>query len=50
MALLHEGRLIADGRPREVLGSEAAARSFGVGIEAHDLPGTGELAFRFFEL
>ena len=49
MALLHEGRLIADGPPRDVLGSEAAARSFGVGIEAHDLPGTDDVAFRFFE-
>ena len=49
MALLHEGRLIADGRPRDVLGSEAAARSFGVGIQAHDLPGTDDVAFRFFE-
>jgi len=49
MALLHQGRLIADGRPRDVLGSEAAARSFGVGIQAHEVPGTHEVAFRFFE-
>ncbi len=49
MALLHEGRLVADGGPRDVLVSEAASRSFGVTIRAHELPLTAEVAFRFLD-
>ncbi len=49
MALLAEGRLLAEGLPRAVLASEAAARSFGVRIESHDLDGEGgpEVVYRF---
>ena len=49
MALLHEGRLLADGRPRDVLVGEAAARSFGVTIRAHEVPETAEVVFRFLD-
>jgi ABC-type cobalamin/Fe3+-siderophores transport system ATPase subunit len=49
MALLHEGRLLADGRPRDVLVGEAAARSFGVAIRAHEVPETAEVVFRFLD-
>jgi ABC-type cobalamin/Fe3+-siderophores transport system ATPase subunit len=49
MALLHEGRLVADGPPREVLEGDAASLGFGVTIEAHAWPGSGDVAFRFRE-
>jgi len=49
MALLHEGRLVADGRPRDVLVGEAASHSFGVTIRAHEVPETAEVVFRFLD-
>jgi len=49
MALLHEGRLVADGRPRDVLVGEAASRSFGVTIRAHEVPEAAEVVFRFLD-
>jgi iron complex transport system ATP-binding protein len=50
MVLLEGGRLVAEGLPRAVLASEAAARSFGVRIESHDLAregGVPEVVYRF---
>ncbi len=49
MALLHEGRIAADGTPSQVLESEAAARAFGVRIRG--VPGAGgkERLWRFEE-
>ena len=49
MALLHDGRIVAEGEPREVLESEAAGRSFGVTIRAHEIPGARDVAYRFLD-
>ena len=49
MALLHQGRLVADGSPRDVLVGEAAARSFGVTIVAHEVPPGPEVVYRFLD-
>lgn len=39
MLLLHDGRITADGRPDDVLQSEAAAAAFGVRVRGHAVPG-----------
>jgi iron complex transport system ATP-binding protein len=42
--LLHEGRCVADGPPREVLESERLARVYGEGIWVGEHPASGQLA------
>jgi ABC-type hemin transport system ATPase subunit len=49
MALLHEGRIAAEGSPAEVLAGEAASVAFGVFILAHPAPGRAELLYGFDE-
>jgi iron complex transport system ATP-binding protein len=49
MALLCEGRIVAEGSPAEVLAGEAASVAFGVFIRAHPAPGRTELLYGFDE-
>lgn len=49
LALLDEGRIVADGPPADVLESEAAARAFGVTIRGVPVNGSGERFWRFEE-
>ena len=49
MALLHEGRIAADGTPVEVLEGAAAARAFGVAIRGVPVDGGSERLWRFAE-
>lgn len=50
MLLLAEGRIIASGEPAAVLGSEACARAFGVGIRAHAIAGLPSPLYSFEDL
>jgi iron complex transport system ATP-binding protein len=47
MVLISEGRVTAEGTPADVLGSEAAARAFGVRIRAHNVPGSAVPLYSF---
>ena len=49
MVLLHEGRVVAEGPPDEVLTSPEAARAFGVSIRAHAVPGGAHPLYSFEE-
>ena len=48
-SLSPEGRIAAEGSPAKVLGSEAAARAFGVKIRGHAVPGLDHLLYMFEE-
>ena len=45
MVLVADGRIAAQGSPREVLSSEATARAFGVRIRGHEVPGVPHLLY-----
>ena len=49
MVLVAQGRIAAQGPPREVLSSEAAARAFGVRIRGHEVPGVPHLLYMYEE-
>ncbi len=49
MVLLHDGRVAAEGAPREVLTSPEAARAFRVSVRAHALPGGAHPLYSFEE-
>jgi iron complex transport system ATP-binding protein len=49
IVLIARGRIAAAGGPAEVLGSEAAAAAFGVGIRGHAVPGVPHLLYVFEE-
>lgn len=50
MALLHRGRLVAEGTPEAVLGSAAAQEAFAVRIRSFELAGQEDRVYRFEEL
>ncbi len=49
MVLLHEGRIVAEGSPPSVLGSDQAARAFDVTIRSHSVPGLAHLLYSYAE-
>jgi iron complex transport system ATP-binding protein len=49
MALIGQGRILAEGSPPEVLAGEAAARAFGVTIRAYPVPERSDLLYGFDE-
>ncbi len=49
MVLMHGGRIVTEGAPRQVLASEQAARAFGVGVRAHDVAGLAHALYSFEE-
>lgn len=49
MALLHDGRIVEEGSPPQVLGSAHAAAAFQVGIRSHAVPDLGHLLYSFSE-
>ena len=49
MVLLARGRVMAEGRPSEVLVGRAAAEAFGVGIRGHAVPGLRQRLYSFEE-
>jgi iron complex transport system ATP-binding protein len=50
MALLHQGRLVANGSPDEVLASDACAQAFGVTVRRHGVPGLAHPLYSFEEV
>ncbi len=49
VVLVSGGRIAAQGPPKDVLSSEAAARAFGVRIRGHEVPGVPHLLYMFEE-
>jgi iron complex transport system ATP-binding protein len=49
MVLLSKGRVVAEGAPSDVLGSEAASQAFGVAIHGHAVPGLTQPVYSFDE-
>ena len=47
MALVHEGRIVAHGRPQDVLTSVECSRAFSVQIRSHTLPGLSHPLYTF---
>jgi hypothetical protein len=50
MALLCEGRIVAEGPPDAVLGAPEAARAFGVTITGHVVSGLPQPVYSFRDL
>jgi iron complex transport system ATP-binding protein len=49
LVLVAAGRVAGDGRPRDVLGSEACARAFGVAIRSHRVEGLPQPLYSYEE-
>jgi len=47
MALLHQGTIVAEGPPADVLSSSAAREAFGVSIRGHAVPGSDQPLYSF---
>jgi len=50
MAVLHEGRLVAEGPPDAVLAGEACSRAFGVAVRRHAVAGLAHPLYSFEEV